>query len=49
VILAQETECKKARDRVALRPWELSEEEIAALDPANIPEHTAGYDHEVDG
>ena len=48
VISAQEYERLKARDRVALRPWELSDEEISALDPANIPAHTKAYDHEFD-
>ncbi len=48
LLSAQEYRRLRQNDRQALRPWELSDEDLAALKVAEPPEWTAQYDHEVD-
>lgn len=48
LLSAEEYRRLRQNDRQALRPWELSDEDLAALKVAEPPEWTAQYDHEVD-
>lgn len=48
LISAAEYQRLKRRDRVALRPWELSDEEMAALEAAEPSPESARFNHELD-
>jgi PHD/YefM family antitoxin component YafN of YafNO toxin-antitoxin module len=48
LLSADEYRRLKKNDRVALRPWELSEEDLAAIKAAEPPPEAYLYDHEVE-
>ena len=48
LLSAEEYRRLRQNDRQALRPWELSDEDLEALRTSDAPEWTAEYDHEVD-
>ena len=48
LLSAEEYRRLKARDRVALYPWELSDADLKALEVAEPPVEAAAFDHEYD-
>ena len=48
LISAEEYRRLKRNDRVALYAWELSHEDVAALEASEAPPESALFDHEVD-
>lgn len=48
LISAEEYRRLKRNDRVALYAWELSDEEIAALEASEAPPESAQFDHEIE-
>ncbi len=48
VISAAEYARLKSRDRQALRAWELSSEDVAALAATELSEDATKFDHELD-
>lgn len=48
LLSAEEYRRLKRNDRVALRPWELSKEDVAALEAMEPPPEAYKFDHEVE-
>ena len=48
LLSAEEYRRLRQNDRQALRPWELSDEDLAALRVAEPPAEAAQFDHEVE-
>jgi prevent-host-death family protein len=47
LLSADEYRRLRTNDRQALRPWELSEEDIQALEAAAPPPEASAFDHEI--
>lgn len=47
LLSAEEYRRLKQNDRVALHPWELSDEEIHALETMELPAEGRAFDHEM--
>ncbi|MDP1778306.1 MAG: type II toxin-antitoxin system prevent-host-death family antitoxin [Brevundimonas sp.] len=48
LISAEEYRRLKRNDRVALYAWELSDEDVAALEASEAPPESAQFDHEIE-
>ncbi len=48
LLSAEEYRRLRQNDRQALRPWELSDEDLAALRVAEPPTEAAQFDHEIE-